>query len=170
LILGIRLWTRTTTGGIFWDTFKLKIPLIGPLVRKIYMARFSRTTGTLVASGLPMLEIIETVKAVLTNKIYQRAFWRIAKDIENGIPLSTTLKKQNIFPAMIYHLAAVGEKSGKLDYVMLSMADFFDKEVETTTSNLATLVEPILIIIIGAGVGLVVASVIMPIYSLVNTI
>ncbi len=170
LILGIRFWAKTPAGGIIWDNLKLKIPLIGPLIKKIYIARFCRTMGTLVASGLPMLEIIETVGQVLTNKIYQLAFGKISKDIENGIPLSVALKKQNIFPAMVYHLAAVGEKSGKLDYVMLSMATFFDKEVENTTANLATLVEPILIIIIGAGVGLVVASVIMPIYSLVNVI
>lgn len=170
LILGIRFWAKTQAGGIIWDNLKLKIPLIGPLIKKIYIARFARTMGTLVASGLPMLEIIETIGQVLTNKVYQLAFGKISKDIENGIPLSSALKKQNIFPAMVYHLAAVGEKSGKLDYVMLSMATFFDKEVENTTANLATLVEPILIIIIGAGVGLVVAAVIMPIYSLVNVI
>lgn len=170
LVFGIRFWARTAAGGLVWDNFKLKIPLIGPLTRKIYMARFARTMGTLVASGLPMLEIVETVSGVINNRVYQDAFKRISKDIENGIQLSTTLNKQRIFPAMIYHLVAVGEKSGKLDYVLLSMATFFDKEVETTTSNLATLVEPILIILIGAGVGFVVASVIMPIYSLVNTI
>ena len=170
LILAVHFWSKTPTGGIMWDNFKLKIPLIGPLIKKIYIARFARTMGTLVASGLPMLEIIETVGQVLSNKIYQASFQKISKDIENGIPLSSSLKKQQIFPAMVYHLAAVGEKSGKLDYVMLQMADFFDKEIENTTANLATLVEPILIIIIGAGVGLVVASVIMPIYSLVNVI
>ncbi len=170
LILGIRFWAKTPAGGIIWDNFKLKIPLIGPLIKKIYMARFARTMGTLVASGLPLLEIIETVKEVITNRVYAQAFKKIAIDVENGKPLSSSLKSQGIFPAMIYHLVATGEKSGKLDYVLLSTADFFDKEVETTTSNLATLVEPILIIIIGAGVGLVVASVIMPIYSLVNTI
>lgn len=170
LFLGIRYWARTPTGNLIWDRFKLRVPLIGPLIRKIYMARFARTMGTLVASGLPMLEIIETVKGVINNRVYQDAFVIIAKDIENGVQLSTTLAKQKIFPPMIYHLIAVGEKSGKLDYVLLSMATFFDKEVENTTSNLATLIEPILIIIIGAGVGFVVASVIMPIYSLVNTI
>lgn len=170
IYLAIRFWARTASGGIIWDNFKLKIPLIGPLVRKIYMARFTRTMGTLVASGLPMLDIISTVSSVLTNKVYTRAFKKVSTDIENGKTLSLSLKEQNVFPPMIYHLIAVGEKSGKLDYVLLSMANFFDKEVENTTQNLATLVEPILIIFIGAGVGLVVASVIMPIYSLVNVI
>jgi len=170
LIFSLRYWARTATGGLIWDNFKLKIPLIGPLTRKIYMTRFTRTMGTLVASGLPMLDIIETVSGVINNRLYQEAFKRISKDIENGVPLSSALDKQKIFPPMIYHLVAIGEKSGKLDFVLLSMANFFDKEVETTTANLATLVEPILIIIIGTGVGFVVASVIMPIYSLVNAI
>ncbi|MBM2820732.1 MAG: type secretory pathway, component PulF [Candidatus Berkelbacteria bacterium] len=168
IVIGLRLWTRTDSGKMSWDKFKLRIPLIGPLIKKIYMARFNRTMGSLVASGLPMLDIIDTVGEVVNNQVYQDAFKRIGKDIENGIQLSESLKKQHIFPPMIYHLVAVGEKSGKLDYVLLSMANFFDKEVETQTSNLSTLIEPILIVIIGAGVGLVVASVIMPIYSLVN--
>ena len=169
-IIGLRFWARTPGGNFIWDRFKLKMPLIGPIIKKIYMARFARTTGTLVASGLPMLDIIATVRDVIGNQVYKRAFSNIATDIENGVAFSETLKKQKIFPSMIYHLVATGEKSGKLDYVLLSMADFFDKEVETTTQGLATMIEPILIIIIGAGVGLVVASVIMPIYSLVNVI
>lgn len=170
LIFGLPFLARTPHGGLLWDKFKLKIPLIGPLIKKIYMTRFCRTTGTLVASGLPILNIIETVKGVINNRVYQDAFQKISVDLESGIQLSSTLKKQKVFPAMIYHLVATGEKSGKMDYVLISMADFFDKEIETSTNSLATLIEPILIIIVGAGVGLVVASVILPIYSLVNVI
>lgn len=170
LYLAIRFWIKTPKGSLSWDRLKLKIPVIGPLIKKIYMARFSRTMGALIASGLPMLEVIETVKSVMPNKVYSQAFDRISEDIKNGKTLSETLKNQRIFPAMIYHLISTGEKSGKIDYIMLTMADFFDKEVENTTSNLSTMIEPILIIIIGAGVGFVVASVIMPIYSLVNVL
>lgn len=169
-IFGVRFMVQMPRGRLLWDKFKLKVPLIGPITKKIYMSRFCRTTGTLVASGLPILNIIETVKGVIDNRVYQDAFGKISNDLESGIQLSETLKKQKIFPAMIYHLVAVGEKSGKMDYVLLSMADFFDKEIETSTNSLATLIEPLLIIIVGAGVGLVVAAVIMPIYSLVNVI
>jgi len=170
IYVGTRFWISSPSGGLTYDKIKLRLPLIGGIIKKLYMARFARTMGTLVASGLPMLDIIDTVKDVLTNKVYQAGFENISKDVESGITLSTSLKKQGIFPPMIYNLIATGEKSGKLDDVLLSMADFFDKEVEASTSNLATLIEPILIIIIGAGVGLVVASVLMPIYSLVNVI
>ncbi len=169
-VAGIYFGSKTPSGKMILDRIKIKIPLIGPLIKKIYMTRFCRTTGTLVASGLPILNIMETAQGIINNRIYQNAFKKISTDIENGVQLSQSLKQQHIFPAMIYHMVAVGEKSGKLDYVLLSMADFFDKEIEATTNSLATLIEPILIIFVGAGVGLVVASVIMPIYSLVDVI
>jgi type IV pilus assembly protein PilC len=127
-------------------------------------------SGTLVASGLPILDIIETTSQVIDNQVYSKAFKKIHDQVESGRTFSEALKEQGIFPAMVYHLVSVGEKSGKLDYVLLEMADFYDKEIEASTSNLASLIEPILILLIGAGVGLVVASVISPIYSLVNVI
>lgn len=167
---GVTSWAKTKAGKMTLDRVVLRIPMVGGLMKKIYMTRFARTMGTLVASGLPMLEIISTVKHVITNSVYQVAFDKISADIESGLPLSESIKKQKIFPAMIYHLISVGEKSGKLDYVLISMANFFDKEIENQTAGISTFIEPFLIIIIGAGVGLVVASVLMPIYSLVNTI
>lgn len=170
LAVGLRWMAKTEKGGLAWDKFKLRIPLIGKLIKKIYMTRFCRTTGTLVAAGLPILNIISTTAEVMGNRVFRNALQEVSKDVESGITLSVALKDQKIFPAMIYHLISVGEKSGKLDYILLSMANFFDREIETTTANLANLVEPILIIIVGTGVGLVVASVIMPIYSLVNVI
>ncbi|HLB95551.1 MAG TPA: type II secretion system F family protein [Patescibacteria group bacterium] len=169
-VFGLRFMAKTEKGGLFWDNFKIRLPLIGKLIRKIYMTRFCRTAGTLVASGLPILEIIDTSKEVLGNRVYRNALGNVGEKVESGRTFSDALKDEKAFPPMIYHLISVGEKSGKLDEILLSMAEFFDREVETTTNNLATLVEPILIIIVGAGVGLVVASVIMPIYSLVNAI
>jgi len=124
----------------------------------------------LVASGLPMLEIIDTVKEIVGNKVYMIAFEGISKDVESGVTLSKALKKQRLFPPMIYQMVSVGERSGKVDAVLINIANFYDKEVEATTSNLASLIEPILILIIGAGVGLAIASIIMPIYGLVNVI
>jgi len=173
LVVALRSWSNTPGGGFAIDKFKIKVWLFGPLMKKIYLSRFSRTMATLVASGLPMLEIIDTVKQVVGNKIYAQAMEAMHQDIENGVPLSTTLRKHNpyqIFPAMISHMTAMGEKSGKVDYVLFEIADFYDKEVEATTQNLTSLIEPILIIIIGGAVGVAIASVILPIYSLVNAI
>ncbi len=170
LIFGIRLWSKTENGGYTWDKLKLKIPVMGGIIRQIYMARFCRAVGTLIGAGLPMLEVITTAQAIISNRVYSKALAEVRNDVENGIPLSESLKKTTLFPPMVHHLASVGERSGKLDETFVSTADFFDQEVETTTSNLATLIEPILIMVIGAAVGLMVIAVIMPIYSLVNTI
>lgn len=172
LVVGLRFWTKTSNGGLIWDGLKLRIPVIGKLMRQIYMSRFCRTAGTLIASGLPILDIIKTTSEVMSNRLYQKALKAVATKIENGQTFSESIKSEarNIFPPMIYHLISVGEKSGKLDEILLTMARFFDRDVEATTNNLASLIEPILIIFVGAGVGLVVASVIMPIYSLVNVI
>jgi len=166
----IRYWARTPKGGLTWDRFKIRMPIFGQLARKIYMARFTRTMATLVASGLPMLEIIDTVKEIVGNKVYMIAFEGISKDVESGVTLSMALKKHRIFPPMIYQMVSVGERSGKVDAVLINIANFYDKEVEASTSSLASLIEPILILIIGAGVGLAIASIIMPIYGLVNVI
>jgi type IV pilus assembly protein PilC len=171
LFFGIRYWSKTAKGGYVIDNFKIKVPIFGVLVKKIYMARFTRTTGTLVAAGLPMLNILATVKEVVGNKVYQPVFSQISQEVENGATLSNALRKhKTIFPPMVFQMVAVGEKSGKVDEVLFHLAEFYDKEVEATTSNLAALIEPILILIIGAGIGVAIASVILPIYSLVNVI
>lgn len=167
---GIKKWSATKRGALTIDTFKIKIPIFGPLVKKIYLARFARTSGTLVASGLPMLEIVSTVKEVVANQYYVPVFNAIYQDIESGVAFSRALKKHDIFPAMISQMVSVGEKSGKIDDILFQLADFYDKEVEATTASLASLIEPILILVIGAGIGVAIASIILPIYSLVNVI
>ncbi|AKM82063.1 TPA: type II secretion system F family protein [Candidatus Berkelbacteria bacterium] len=170
IIVLVRIWSKTSNGGIVLDQVKIRFPIFGALTKKIYLARFARTTATLVASGLPMLEIIETDKAVVGNKVYLPIFDTISNDVESGIPLSKALAKQKIFPIMISQMISVGEKSGKIDEILSQLADFYDKEVEATTASMASLIEPILIIIIGIGMGVAIIAVIMPIYSMVNVI
>lgn len=170
LFLLARFWSKTPTGGFTLDKMKTKIPIFGDLIKKIYLARFTRTTATLISSGLPMLEIIETDKIIIGNKYYRPVFDQIYKDVEGGIPLSLAMKKHKIFPAMIGQMISVGEKSGKIDEILLQLADFYDKEIKAMTSNMESLIEPILMVVIGAGVGAAIVAVIMPIYSLVNVI
>lgn len=170
LIILIRLWAKTQKGAFNIDKFKISVPIFGSITKKIYLARFARTTATLINSGLPMLDVIETDKTVVGNKFYLPIFNQISKDVESGIPLSAGIKKHKIFPVMISQMISVGEKSGKIDEILIQLADFYDKEVEASTASMASLIEPILIIIIGVGIGLAIISVIMPIYSLVNVI
>lgn len=152
------------------DNLKIKLPIFGTFIKKMYMANFTRNMATLISSGLPVLECLEVTKKIFNNLVYENALNRVYKEVENGEQLSTSIKKEKIFPAMIPQLINIGEKSGKLDYVLNGLADFFDKEVESTTRNLTTILEPVLTIMMGIGVALVVASVIVPIYGLVNVI
>ncbi len=176
LIIGIfvivfflfRRYIKTPGGKMRWDIFKLHIPLFGPLAKKIYMARFTRILGMLILAGLPVLEALETVKDVITNSLYQQSFQYISEQVENGVPLSQTLKKDRNFPPLVSHLIAIGEQSGKMDYVLSEIASFYDKEVENTTRNLSSLIEPILMIVIGIGVAIIALSVLQPIYGLVE--
>lgn len=167
---GYYFYQKTSNGRRFFDMLKIKMVIFGPLIKKIYMARFTRTTATLVASGLPMLEILKIVQDVIGNKIYFEALDQVYKDVESGVKLSNALRKHKIFPPMVCQMVTMGEKSGKVDEVLFNVADFYDKEVEASTSGLTSMIEPILIIIIGVGVGAAIASVILPIYSLVKTI
>jgi len=170
LIYLFKLWISTKNGGYNFDKFKIKVPLFGKIIQQIYMARFTRTMGTLVSSGLPMLDIIQTVKEVVGNKVYLQAFDEIYEDVESGVPLSKALKKHTIFPIMIPQMVSVGERSGNIDEVFFNLGDFYEKEVDTATSSLSSLIEPILIIVIGAAVGVGIASILMPMYSIMQTI
>lgn len=168
-IVGLRIYVkRSEAAHVWWDRVKLKIPIFGPLMKKIAMARFTRTTATLIAAGLPMLEILDTVAEVMGNVVYRDAVRRTRNQVEAGMALSKALGDEKIIPTIVSQVVAIGEKSGNLDFSLSNIADFYDKEVDATTRNLSSILEPILMIAIGIGVGFVVISVISPIYNLVN--
>lgn len=163
-------WRQTNTGRYFFDRLILSIPIFGSLVKKAYMARFSRTFAALTSSGLPLLDVFKSSGQVIGNVLYEAEIKKMSRKVEDGEQLSTVFKKSKMFPSIIGQLSAVGEKSGNIDEVFDSIADFFDKEVDGITSNLSSLLEPVLMVVIGSGIGLVVMSVLQPIYSLVNVI
>jgi type IV pilus assembly protein PilC len=168
-VIGLRIFVRRSEAARnWWDRTKLKIPVFGPLMRKVAMARFTRTTATLITAGLPMLEILDTTADVMGNVIFRDAVRRVRIQVEAGVALSTAMGHEKAFPQIISQVIAIGEKSGNLDYSLSNIADFYDKEVDATTRNLSSILEPILMIAIGIGVGFVVISVISPIYNLVN--
>jgi len=168
-IVGLRFYVRRSEEAhAWWDRVKLKVPIFGPLMKKIAMARFTRTTATLITAGLPMLEILDTVADVMGNVVYRDAVRRTRNQVEAGVALSKALSDEKIIPTIVSQVVAIGEKSGNLDFSLANIADFYDKEVDATTRNLSSILEPILMIAIGVGVGFVVISVISPIYNLVN--
>jgi len=167
--LGLK-WRKTKKGRHFFDRAILFIPVIGSLLRKSYMARFTRTFSTLTASGLPLLDVLKVSSDVVGNILYEDDIMRLSEKIKSGASISASLKESPLFPGMVGQLASVGERSGSLDEVFDSLANFYDREVDNITSNLSALLEPFLILVMGVGIGAVIISVLQPIYGLVNAI
>lgn len=156
--------------GLAYDRYKLYMPVFGALSRKVSIARMATTAATLLSAGLPVLEVLKISRDVIGNRYYEKELERITRAAETGTTLSTAIRHGGVFPTIVPNLIAVGEESGKLDETFGAVADFFNREVEATTRNLTTLLEPMIMLMMGAGVGLVVASVLMPIYKLIESI
>jgi type IV pilus assembly protein PilC len=166
LVLGFRAFINTDAGGRIWDRVKLRIPLLGKLVRKIVVARFVRTLGILIGAGVPLLNALRTAAGVAANTEFKDAIAEVASEVTEGSSLSAPLRACGKFPNLVPRLVQVGEDSGNLDEMLLKVAHFFDRDIEYTVRRLTTLMEPILTVILGAIVGMIVVSLYMPIFTL----
>lgn len=164
----LKIWLKTEVGKTLYDKMKITLPIFGLLTKKVYMARFSRTMAMLIKASLPILQSIQIIRKTINNTHYNQAFERIEKGVESGKTFSSSLIKEPLFPPMVGQLISLGEESGSMESVLLEVANFYDKEVDTMSKNLTTLLEPIMLIVMGIGIGFVVASVLGPIYGLVN--
>lgn len=160
----------TKSGALWWDTWKLKFPVLGSFIRKSYMARFTQSFASLAQAGVPVLDIFNTLQGVVGNTLYEKEIRAIADEVENGVKISVALRKSPLFPAMVGQLVSVGEQSGDLAGIFAVLGDFYEKEVDSMAKNLSTLLEPIIMIVMGAGIGFVLISVLQPIYGLVNAV
>lgn len=164
----LHLYFRASGQGVY-DRLKITIPVFGGLTKRVYMARFSRTLAMLIKASLPILESLEIVKKTIANSLYAAAFNRISKAVEAGRPVSKAFEAEPLFPPMVSQLTALGEQSGNLDSVLMEVATFYDKEVDNISRNLTTLLEPMLLILMGLGVAFVATAVLGPIYNLVES-
>jgi len=169
LIFAFRAVLKTAKGRWVFDSMMLKIPVLGNFLKKSYMARFAQSFASLAQSGIPVLDAFQILRGVVGNVVYEKEIDSIAKDIENGVKVSVAIRKSKYFPAMIGQLASVGEQSGDLAGVFKVLGEFFEKEVDGMAKNLSTLLEPIIMIIMGVVIGFILVSVLQPIYGLVNT-
>jgi len=167
-VYAIKLWFGTTKGQHVYDTIKISVPIFGSLTKKLYMARFSRTLAMLTKASLPIIQAIQIVQKTINNTRYAAAFIRIEQAVESGKSLSSALEKEPLFPPMVAQLTSLGEETGNLESVLLEIAQFYDKEVDSISRNLSTLLEPLMLIVMGIGVGFIVAAVLGPIYGLVQ--
>lgn len=163
-----KVGVKTDKGRFMWDAFKIRFPVLGPFLRKSYMARFAQSFASLAQAGVPVLEVFKTLRGVVGNSIYEREIDRIAADVENGVKVSTAIRKSKYFPAMVGQLVSVGEQSGDLAGIFNVLGDFFEREVDTMAKNLSTILEPVIMIVMGVVIGFVLISVLQPIYGLVS--
>lgn len=157
---------RTERGQYLWDRIKLKTPLIGSLNQKIAVARFSRTLGTLLQSGVPLLASLEIAANVVNNRLMADAVRQAAKDVEEGQSLSLPLSRSGLFPPMASEMIAVGEQSGNVEAMLSRIADAFEKETAAQIMTLTSLLEPLMILVMGFLVGFIVVSVLLPIFEM----
>lgn len=170
IYIGLKLWGRTPTGRYQLDYFKLKFPIVGELSLKMSVARFCRTFGTLISSGVPMMRSLEIVGDTLNNAVLGQAIDQTRMSIREGNKLSTPLASSGLFPTMVTHMIDVGEESGRLSEMLVKIGDFYDMEVESTVKGLTSMIEPMLIIFLGVVVGFIAISVMTPVFTLVNSI
>ena len=170
IVWGFRRWINTERGRNRWDAIKLKLPVMGLLVRKTALARFSRTLSALVRSGVPILESLDIVAETSGNHVVSLAVLDTQFAVKSGEPMSQRLEQHPVFPPMVVQMMAVGEETGALDEMLDKIADFYDQEVEATVEALTSLIEPLLIVVMGAAVGGMVISLYLPMFNIIKLI
>jgi type IV pilus assembly protein PilC len=169
-IVGLRYWYSTPAGKLSIDTFLLKTPVFGILIRKVAVAKFTRTLGTLISSGVAILDGLEITARTAGNKVVENAVMRTRASIAEGKTISDPLRASGVFPPMVVQMIAVGEQTGALDAMLGKIADFYDEEVDTAVSNLTALLEPMLMVFLGVVIGGVVIAMYLPIFKLVTVV
>jgi len=167
-IFGLKLWYGTPNGRFVLDSIILKLPVLGILMRKIAVARFTRTLGTLISSGVPILDGLDITAKTAGNAVVERALQAVRKALEEGKTLTEPLQQSGVFPGMVTQMIAVGEQTGAMDAMLSKIADFYEDEVDAAVKDLLTALEPVMIVFLGLVVGGVVISMYLPLFSLIG--
>ncbi len=171
LIFGFRRWKQSDSGRKVWDRFKLKIPMkIGDVVHKIALARFSRTLSTLVSSGVDIIKALEITGATSGNWVVEQSLADIRVRVHEGVPISQPLQEDPVFPAMVAQMVKIGEETGELDNMLGKVADFYEDEVDSSIQSLTSIIEPILMILVGIMVGTIVIAMYLPMFKMLTLI
>ncbi|MGE0143858.1 MAG: type II secretion system F family protein [Planctomycetota bacterium] len=168
--VGFKMFVKSPKGKTIWDGVKLKVPVFGPLFRKVALSRFARTFSTLVKSGVPILGAMEIVSETAGNSVISATVDSARDAVKQGDSLSEPFMKSNVFPPMVVKMMAIGERSGALDALLEKIADFYDQQVEAEVNGLTALIEPIMIAVMGFVVGGIVLAVFLPIFKLQETL
>ncbi len=169
-VAGLRRWHKTHRGRRIIDGTILKLPIMGMLVRKIAISRFCRTLSTLTSSGVPILDGLEITAKTSGNAIVEDAIMSVRKAVEEGKTIAEPLGQTKVFPAMVVQMINVGEQTGALDQMLAKVADFYEDEVDTAVAGMMKLIEPVLITVLGGIIGVIVAAMYLPLYSILSKI
>jgi type IV pilus assembly protein PilC len=159
-------WRRSEKMQMFMDRLLLKLPIFGDLINKSVIARWTRTLATMFAAGVPLVEALDSVGGASGNMVYARATEQIQKDVSTGSALTTSMTATGVFPTMVLQMAAIGEESGSLDHMLSKCAEFYEEEVDEMVKGLSSLMEPIIIVVLGTMIGGIVVSMYLPIFKL----
>jgi type IV pilus assembly protein PilC len=169
-VYALRRYINTDRGRRAWDALKLKVPVFGELFRKVAMSRMARTLGTMLRSGVPVLQSLEITRETTGNRIVGEAIEDVEEAVRKGESLARPLAKHKVIPPMVVQMLAVGEETGAVDTMLEKVAAFYDSEVDATVDALTSLIEPILIVFLGGVVGGILISLYLPMFKLVDLI
>jgi len=164
----VRRFVRTEKGRLLWDRLQFKIPIFGELILKMTLSRFARVTGTMLQSGIPVIQIFEHVTESTQNMVIKKTFEKVKKSVSQGKGIHVPMKESQVFPAIVLQMVAAGEETGQLDTLMLRVSDYYDDQIDFTVKNIVSLIEPILISVIGVGILLMALGVFMPSWNLMS--
>jgi len=162
----MQAWRRSEKVQIFMDRLLLKLPIFGTLVDKSCIARWTRTLSTMFAAGVPLVEALDSVGGASGNYVYSSATLKIQQEVSTGTALTTAMTNANLFPSMVLQMCAIGEESGSIDHMLGKAADFYEAEVDDMVAGISSLMEPIIIVILGTIIGGIVVSMYLPIFKI----
>lgn len=168
--ISFKLFVKSKVGRRLYDRFKLKVPVFGKLNHKIVLARFSRTLGTLLCSGVPILQALETVAGTVSNEIVSDAILEARARIREGDRIGDPLQRSKLFPPMVVQMISIGEESGALDPMLHKVAEFYEAEVDAALASLTSAIEPVMIVFLGGAVGFIVISIFLPLVAVVQSL
>ena len=170
VVYGIKKYAKTPVGRLSLDKLKFKLPIIKGTTEKVIVSRFTRTLSTVLASGVPLVQCLEVVQRVVGNKVAEKSLGVIKEKVLKGVSLGEAIGDESIFPVMLHSMIKIGEESGSLDDILDKTANFYDEELETSLKKMTTMIEPLMIIVMGAVIGFIVIAMMMPIFDMSNTV
>ena len=169
-IYGMRTYAKTPVGKLAIDGFKLKLPIFKDTTEKVIVSRFTRTLSTVLASGVSLVQALEVVQKVVGNKVAEKSLEKIKDKLLKGISLGEAIGDESLFPEMLHSMIKIGEESGSLDDILDKTANFYDEELEASLKRLTTMIEPLMIIVMGVVIGFIVIAMMMPMFEMTKTV